>query len=186
MQTCINRLSFQLLKAHTVMGGWMNKNLNANRDKRSHMRFQDWRLISSFGYVFGGLFLLLGLYGYLYYETNLIGQMGLLFTPYQSYALPILIVGIALMTMGYFTERQAREKKNEEKQQPIATIGVCPNCGAKRDSDALYCKKCGKKFEWWPPHFFARVHTCVSRLCEEIEWNMKWLFSWINRSFGKF
>jgi len=124
----------------------MDKNLKVNRNKRRHMRFQDWRLISSFGYVFGGLFLLLGLYGYLYYETNLIGQIGLLLTPYQNYALPILIIGILLMIMGYFTERQAKEKKNEETQS-TASQNVCPYCGAKRDSDALYCKKCGKKFE---------------------------------------
>ena len=126
----------------------LDKNLNANRDKRRHLRYPDWRMISSFGYVFGGLFLLLGLYAYLYYETNLIGRIGLAFNPYQNYAIPLIIAGIVLLIMGYVTEQRARDKiKGVGKQQPIANIGVCPNCGAKRDLDAQYCKKCGKKFE---------------------------------------
>jgi hypothetical protein len=126
----------------------LDKNLNANREKRRHLRYLDWRTISSFGYVFGALSLLVGLYAYLYYQTTLIGQIGLAFTPYRNYAIPILIAGIVLMIMGYVTEQRAREKiKSVGKQQPIANIGICPNCGAKRDFDAQYCKKCGKKFE---------------------------------------
>ena len=116
----------------------MDKNLNANREKRRHLRYLDWRTISSFGYVFGALSLLVGLYAYLYYQTTLIGQIGLAFTPYRNYAIPILIAGIVLMIMGYVTEQRAREK--------IKSVGK-PNCGAKRDFDAQYCKKCGKKFE---------------------------------------
>ena len=126
----------------------LDKNLNANREKRRHLRYLDSRTISSFGYVFGALSLLVGLYAYLYYQTTLIGQIGLAFTPYRNYAIPILIAGIVLMIMGYVTEQRAREKiKSVGKQQPIANIGICPNCGAKRDFDAQYCKKCGKKFE---------------------------------------
>ncbi len=126
----------------------LDKNLNANQDKKRHVPHPDWRLISSFGYVFGGLFLLLGLYTYVYYKTTWIGQIGLAFTPYQNYALPILIAGIALLITGYITEQRARKKiKSVEKQQPTANISVCPNCGAERDVDAQYCKKCGKKFE---------------------------------------
>ena len=126
----------------------LDKDLNANQGKRRHLRYPNWRIISSFGYVFGALFLLLGLYAYLYYETTWIGQIGLAFTPYQNYAIPTLIAGIVLLTMGYVTERQDRDKiKCVGKQQTIANIGVCPNCGAKRDFDAQYCKKCGKKFE---------------------------------------
>ena len=116
-------------------------------DKR-HMRYLDWRTISLFGYVFGVLFLLLGVYVYLYYETNWIGQIGLSFYPYRNYAIPMLIAGVALLIAGYVTNQRAGEKiEGVEKQQPIANIGVCPNCGAKRDLDAQYCKKCGKKFE---------------------------------------
>ena len=121
---------------------------NANRDKRLHLPHQNWRIISSFGYVFGGLFLLLGLYGYLYYKTTWIGQIGLAFTPYQNYAIPVLIAGIVLLITGYIAERQTREKiKDAEKQQPTANPGACPNCGVKRNIDAQYCQKCGKKFE---------------------------------------
>ncbi len=126
----------------------LDKNLNANQDKRRRLRYPDWRTISSFGYVFGGLCLLLGIYAYLYYETNFIGQIGLAFNPYQKYAVPILIAGIVLMILGFIAEMRGREKiKGAGKQQPIASIGVCPNCGASRDFDAQYCKKCGKKFE---------------------------------------
>jgi len=115
---------------------------------KPHMRYLDWRTISLFGYVFGGLFLLVGIYVYLYYQTTWIGQFGLAFQPYQNYAIPILIVGIALLITGFIAEKRDRKKiKSVEKQQPIANIGVCPNCGAKRDLDAQYCKKCGKKFE---------------------------------------
>ena len=121
---------------------------NKNGDKRRHMRHADWRTISLFGYVFGGLFLLVGLYAYLYYETDWIGWIGLAFYPYRNYAIPLLITGIALLITGYVTEQRAREKiKGVGKQQPIANLGVCSDCGAKRDLDAQYCKKCGKKFE---------------------------------------
>ena len=37
------------------------------------MRYMDWRTLSSIGYVVGAVALLLGIYAYLYYETNLIG-----------------------------------------------------------------------------------------------------------------
>ena len=108
----------------------------------------DWKTISSFGYVFGGLFLLVCVYVYVYYETNWIGWLGLAFYPYQNYAIPLIIAGIVLLITGYVTNQHALEKiKGAEKQQPIADIGACPNCGAKRDCDAQYCKKCGKKFE---------------------------------------
>ena len=126
----------------------LDENLNANQDKRRHVRHLDWRLISSFVYVFGLLFLLLGLYTYIYYKTTWIGQIGLAFTPYQNYALPIIVAGIVLMIMGYVTEQRTKKKiKSEVKQQPITNIGACPSCGAKRDVDAQYCKKCGTKFE---------------------------------------
>src|SRR5208283_2294718 len=114
----------------------LDKNLDANRDKRRHRLNAVWRLISSFGYVFGGLFLLLVLYAYLYYKTNFIGQIGLAFNPYQNYAIPVLIAGIVLLIVGYVTELQIREKiKDAGKQQNLVSIiGACPNCGANRDS----------------------------------------------------
>ena len=81
------------------------------------MRHPDWRTISSFGYVFGGIALLLGLYVYLYYETTLIGQIGLAFAPYRNYAIPLIIVGIVLLITGYIVERRTKDKvKTVEKQ----------------------------------------------------------------------
>jgi len=135
------------VKTYGYMVNELDKNLNANREKRLHMRYLDWKTISLFGYVFGLLFLLVGIYVYLYYQTTWIGQFGLAFQPYQNYAIPMLIVGIALLITGVIAENRDRKIKSVEKQQPIASIGVCPNCGAKRDFDAQYCKKCGKKFE---------------------------------------
>ncbi len=112
------------------------------------MRYLDWRTLSSIGYVVGAVALLLGIYTYVYYETNLIGEIGLTFEHYQKYAIPLMIVGFALLSVGYVTEHQARKKiKSAEKKQETASTAVCPSCGANRDSDALYCKKCGKKFE---------------------------------------
>ena len=126
----------------------LDKKLNVNRDEGRRMRYLDWRTISSFVYVFGGLIFLVGLYVYLYYETNYIGQLGLAFYPYRNYAIPLIIVGIALLITGVITDRQDRKKiKGTEKQQPTANSGVCPICEAKRDVDAQYCNKCGKKFE---------------------------------------
>jgi hypothetical protein len=125
----------------------LDKDLIANRDKRRHMRYLDWRTISSFGYVFGVLFLIIGIYVYVYYQTTWIGQIGLAFTPYRNYASPIIIAGIALLIVGFATEQRTIKKIKGVGKQPIANIDVCSNCGAKRDLDAQYCKKCGKKFE---------------------------------------
>jgi predicted transporter len=66
--------------------------------------------ISSFGYVFGLFFLLVGLYVYLYYYTKWIGWIGLAFYPYRNYAIPMVLIGVALLITGYFTKRQAKRK----------------------------------------------------------------------------
>ena len=115
---------------------------------KRHMRYLDWKTIYSFTYVFGGLFLLVGIYVYLYYETDWIGLLGLEFNNYQNFAIPLIIAGIILLIIGFIAEKRARERiECVEKQEPIANTSVCSNCGAKRDLDAQYCKKCGKKFE---------------------------------------
>jgi len=88
----------------------LDKKLNANQDKRRPMRYLVWRMITSLGYLLGALFILLGLYVYLYYETNWIGQIGLAFYPYRNYALPLLIGGIALLIVGYVTEQRERNR----------------------------------------------------------------------------
>jgi hypothetical protein len=62
-------------------------------------------IISSLGYVFGLIFLLVGGYVYVYYETKWIGWIGLAFYPYQNYAIPMLIAGISLLSIGYFVNR---------------------------------------------------------------------------------
>jgi len=113
------------------------------------MRYVDSRTVSAFGYVFGLISLLIGLYGYLYYETDIIGWIGLSFYPYRNYAIPLTIAGIMLMILGYFTEQTTRKKtKESSKQQSITNTSACPDCGTKREVDAEYCKKCGRKLNW--------------------------------------
>jgi uncharacterized membrane protein len=123
------------------------KKVNTNRDKQ-RMQYRDWRTISLFGYIFGGLLLVLGIYVYVYYETNWIGWIGLSFYPYRIYAIPTIIVGFALVFTGYITNHRPKTKtQGLGKQQQTSNLGVCSNCGTNRDVDAQYCKKCGKKFE---------------------------------------
>jgi len=75
------------------------------------MRYVDWRTFSSFGYVFGMVSFIVGLYAYLYYETNLIGWIGLTFYPYRNYATLLIVTGIVLLIVGYVSEKQGRKKK---------------------------------------------------------------------------
>jgi uncharacterized membrane protein len=133
----------------------LDKNLNANRDKRRHVRYLDWRLISSFGYVFGGLSLIVGIYVYVYYKTDWIGWIGLAFNPYQNYAIPLIIAGIALLIIGFIAEERARKKiKDVEKQQSMLMPNTAKNA-ARNSNDYKLC-------------FFAYEHACVLRLCENI------------------
>jgi hypothetical protein len=124
------------------------QNMNPITNQGIKKIFSGKLIISSFVYVFGGFFLILGIYVYVYYETNWIGWIGITFYPYRNYAIPMLIAGIALMITGVVTQERARAyRKSVGKQQSIANLSVCSYCGAKRDVDAQYCKKCGKKFE---------------------------------------
>jgi len=85
-----------------------------DRDKTRHVRHLDWKLISSFGYVFGLISLLIGIYMYLYYETDWIGWIGLAFYSYRNIAIPLASTGVVLMILGYITEKHARTKRNAE------------------------------------------------------------------------
>jgi len=69
-----------------------------------------WRIISSIGYIFGGLLVLLGVYAYLYYETDYIGWLGLAYYSYRNYAIPLIIVGIALLITGEYGLRQHKKR----------------------------------------------------------------------------
>ena len=109
------------------------------------MRRNDWRIISSFGYVFGIVAILVGIYGYVYYETNIIGWIGLSLDSYRNFAIPVIIIGVALLVLGYFADGRGSKTKETEIPKQKETLH-CPVCGANRDSDAIYCKKCGKKF----------------------------------------
>jgi ABC-type antimicrobial peptide transport system permease subunit len=82
-----------------------------DRDTIQHVRHWDWKLASLFGYVFGLISLLIGIYMYLYYETDWIGWIGLTFYSYRNYAIPLVIAGIILFILGYITERRDKTKK---------------------------------------------------------------------------
>jgi len=74
--------------------------------------------------------------------------MSLTYYPYRDYALPLVIGGIVLLITGYFTGEPAGEEiEVVDNQQSMSGTNFCPNCGTKKDFDARYCKKCGKKFE---------------------------------------
>ena len=86
------------------------------------MQFSIWRTISSIGYSFGLVLLVVGIYAYLYYETNVIGYIGLSFYTYRNTALPIMIVGIILIILGFFTERiYGNKRKSAEKKEPATS-----------------------------------------------------------------
>ena len=72
-------------------------------------------IISAFGYVFGLLFLLVGVYVYLYYYTNWIGWIGLAFYPYRNYDFPMIIIGVALLITGFFVSHGLIGKQEVEK-----------------------------------------------------------------------
>ena len=79
----------------------MNKNLNAGQEDERNILYLVRKTISLFGYFFGVIFLLLGVYVYVFYQTSWIGQFGLAFGRYQNSAIPIIIVGVALLVIGF-------------------------------------------------------------------------------------
>lgn len=75
------------------------------------MQLRDWKTITLFGYIFGGLLLVLGIYMYLYYyETDWMDRLGSAFTPYQNYAILLIITGVALLITAYIAEKRATRK----------------------------------------------------------------------------
>lgn len=85
------------------------KSVSKSEQKTTHM-MSGLGTISAFGYVFGVLFLLVGVYAYVYYKTDWIGWIGLAFYPYQNYALPLIIVGFVLLIVGFIIEKRVRGK----------------------------------------------------------------------------
>ena len=85
------------------------------------MMSQDWRTISSAGYVFGLLFLIVGIYVYFYYYTNWIGWLGLTFYQYRSYYFSMIIIGVALMSIGFFLGNILNGKLQKKKTATYST-----------------------------------------------------------------
>jgi len=92
-----------------IMGFFVSHRLNGKQKPKITA------IISWFGYVFGLIFLLVGLYAYVYYSSKWIGWLGLAFFPYRNYAVPTIIIGVALLMMGFFVSYRLNGKKKEEK-----------------------------------------------------------------------
>ena len=107
----------------------------------------DWKMITTFGIVLGALFLLGGLIAYQYTVTYG-GAIGLSIPdyPYREYAVPLFLVGVVLLVIGFVTNQRGNEELDVVEGKPTVSFCFCPSCGTKRDTDAQYCKKCGKKF----------------------------------------
>ena len=119
------------------------------------MRDSAWRLLSSLGYAVGFIAFLLGLYAYLYYETNLIGSIGLEFQPYRNYAIPILVAGVALIIIVYLTESLFRKKQEASKNNNSQE----KNQIQKKESNAkfynmFYSTASSQPKHFWCPHVF--------------------------------
>ena len=53
--------------------------------------------------------------------------------------------GIGFLFLGYYFGLTSKRKTNGlTLKEPTMKIGFCSDCGTAMDSDALYCKKCGK------------------------------------------
>jgi ribosomal protein L40E len=106
------------------------------------MRYSDWKMISLLGLILGFLFLIGGIFAYVYYEQRWI----LVAYPFRDYAAPLIILGIVLLVVGYVAgERAKEEKKLAVEERPVTEMVYCSYCGTQNIKDAVYCKKCGKK-----------------------------------------
>ena len=106
------------------------------------MRYSDWKMISSFGIILGFLLLIGAVIAYAYYEESWIFVV----YPYREYAVPMGILGIVLLVVGYVAgERAKEEKRLAVEERPVTEMVYCSYCGTQNIKDAVYCKKCGKK-----------------------------------------
>ena len=83
----------------------------SGKQNMNRARYSYWKIFSSLCYGFGGIFVLLGIYAYLYYQTNWIGQLGSAFQPYQNYSIPLLFGGIVLMIVCYVAPGRVIKKR---------------------------------------------------------------------------
>lgn len=112
------------------------------------MRYSDYKMVSTFCLVLGGLCIVGALLAYSYVETY--GEafgLSLHDYPYKEYSVPLFLVGVVLFVLGLVTGQRGKEELRMGGCQSIHNIEYCINCGTKREINAQYCKKCGKKFE---------------------------------------
>jgi hypothetical protein len=110
------------------------------------MQYSDWKMISTFSLVLGAVLVLGGGLAYTYYNSYTGFGISLYDYPYRNFAIPLLIPGVVLLVLGAVTGQRAKDEPIFAKPTIAPVLGFCPNCGLKRDSDSLYCKKCGHKF----------------------------------------
>lgn len=106
------------------------------------MRYSDWKLIASLGLILGFLFLIGGVFAYVYYEESWF----LVVYPFRDYAPPLVILGIVLLVVGFVAgERGKEERRLALEGRPVTGMVYCSYCGTENVKDAIYCEKCGKK-----------------------------------------
>ena len=106
------------------------------------MRDSDWKTASTLSYIVGGLLFL----GYwIAYFYSYVGYFGIIIYPYRDFSYSLMAGGIGFLFLGYYFGLTSKRKTNGlTLKEPTMKIGFCSDCGTAMDSDALYCKKCGK------------------------------------------
>jgi predicted nucleic acid-binding Zn ribbon protein len=112
------------------------------------MRYSDWKMISTFGFILSGISLIGGLITYGYFVTYG-GAFGLAIRdyPYRENAVPLFLVVAVLLVVGVVAGQRGKEEIYFGKQKPITKWDYCPVCGTMRDIGDQYCKRCCKKFK---------------------------------------
>ena len=105
------------------------------------MQDSDWKTTSIFCYILGGLLFLGYWYAYFYSYTI---SIAIPIYPYRDFSY-ILMSSVILLFLGYYFGQVSKGKASIfGGKEPITKTGYCSDCGTAKDSDALYCKKCGK------------------------------------------
>ncbi len=109
------------------------------------MRYPNWRMVSAFGLILGGLSLAGGFFAYFQYARA--SGSAILIFPYREFAVPLFVLGIVFLVIGFVTGPQGKGGSPITERKTINEFGYCPGCGAKRDNrTARYCRYCGRKF----------------------------------------
>ena len=122
------------------------------------MKESDLKLLMNGSYPIGVLSFIFALITY-YYEERIFGIFGMIVIgyPYRDYTVPLVFVGILFIALGVLISQHSSEKiqqllptvlrsdTKETSYREIHKKSFCKYCGAKLDSDAVFCEACGKR-----------------------------------------